>query len=178
MCQINASKRRLFLNSKSPLEIYMTSPRLSDTSIPQLGLLDKQLIFYLEWKNHTLYGSPTLFNLNTAASFFQQRNLLGEYDLWINPCIFSVVAFIVTVRIVIHFVNNPGRDCIFQQPHRPVNMFLHHCHTCTAKGENSGSKENKIFFHIFIWVTAQVDDLEQRDNIHIYKIFWRTLRNF
>jgi len=48
MCQINASKSRLFLNAKNPLEVYMTAPRQSDTSIPQLGLLDKQLVFYSE----------------------------------------------------------------------------------------------------------------------------------
>lgn len=147
MCQVNASKKRLFLNAKSPVEIYMTAPTQPDTSIPQLGLLDKQLIFYLEWKNHTHYGSLTLFNLNTAANFFQPRNLLGERDLWINPHMFPVVVFIVAVRLMIHFVNSPGRDCFFQQSHRPVNMFLHHCHTYTAKGKNKGSKEKKILFH-------------------------------
>lgn len=147
MCQINVSKKRLLLNTKNPLEIYMTAPRQSDTGIPHLGLLDKQLIFYSEWKNHTHNGSLTLFNLNTAASFFQQRNLLGEHDLWINPSMFSVMVFIVIVRLRIHFVNREGS--FFQQPHRPVNVFLHRCSTSTTTQENKRSTKNESNIYSF-----------------------------
>lgn len=170
MCQINASKRRLFLNAEKPLEIYMTAPRQSDTSIPQLGLLNKQLIFYPEWKNHTHYGSLTLFNLNTAASFLQQRNLLGECDLWINPCMFSGDIYCYG-QANNPLCEQPWEGSFFQQPHRPVNVFLHHCHTYTAKGENKGSKKKGILsrFHL---------DYCTEDCIHVYKIYKGTLKIF
>lgn len=148
MCQINASKRRLFPNAKNPLEIHVTAPRQSDTSISQLGLLHKQLIFYSEWRNHMHHGSLTLFNLNTAVSFFQQRNLLGECDLWINPCMFSFGGIYCYSQANDSLCEQPREGRFFQQPHRPANMFLHHCHTCTAKGENKGStKKNGYSFH-------------------------------